>query len=216
MIAYCASTSTKKTLSALRASGWRLMLTPDILKKTKGNHPQLWPTGEAAPYALDNGAFGAFNRGAPFDSDSFRWAVARAGAGADWIAIPDSVGNAAATYKLAGEWVEFVKKHTRRPLFVVQDDMETKDVQRWVARGCGLFVGGSTHFKLNTMEKWASLAHDHGKRCHVGRVNSQKRIMLCAHAGADSFDGSSVAQFPSTLATLQRAVQFVNNQRSMF
>ena len=216
MIAYCASTATQKTLSALRASGWRLLLTPDILKKTKGKCPQLWPTGEPAPYALDNGAFGAYQRGVPFDSASFRWAVERVGSGADWIAIPDSVGNAAETYKLAGEWFEFVTKYTFHPLFVVQDEMQLKDVRRWVLRGCGLFVGGSTEFKLNTMEKWSRLAHDHGKRCHVGRVNSQKRIMLCAHAGVDSFDGSGVAQFPTKLARLQRALIFTNQQRSLF
>jgi len=216
MIAYCASTSTQKTLSALRASGWRLLLTPDILKKTKDKRPQLWPTGEPAPYALDNGAFGAYQRGVSFDSDAFRWAVARVGSSADWVAIPDSVGNAVLTYKLAGEWFEYVKKYTRRPLFVVQDDMKSNDVRRWVSRGCGLFVGGSTEFKLKTMGKWSRLAHDYGNICHVGRVNSQKRIILCAHAGADSFDGSSVAQFPSTLPLLNKAVQFTNQQRSLF
>ena len=212
MIAYCASTSTKTTLSALQAARWRLLMTPDILKRTKDNQPQRWPNGATAPYALDNGAYGAFNRGRPFNGEAFKWAVERVGRGADWVAIPDAVGNATDTFKLAAHWFKFVTGHTQKPLFVVQDGMAAADVAQWCVRGCGLFIGGTTEYKLKTMAQWARLAHRHGQICHVGRVNTQKRIILCGHAGVDSFDGSGVAQFPNKLTLLDRALVFTDKQ----
>jgi hypothetical protein len=40
---------------------------------------------------------------------------------------------------------------------------------------------------------------------HVGRVNTARRIRLCAEAGADSFDGTSVTMFSCTLPLLESA-----------
>jgi len=69
----------------------------------------------------------------------------------------------------------------------------------------GIFVGGDTRWKLATMAQWARLAHAHGAICHVGRVNSARRIHLCAAAGIDSFDGSGVSRLASALPPLDLA-----------
>jgi len=42
---------------------------------------------------------------------------------------------------------------------------------------------------------------------HVGRVNTARRIRLCAEAGADSFDGTSVSRYAQTLPLLESARQ---------
>ncbi len=45
------------------------------------------------------------------------------------------------------------------------------------------------------MGDWAELARERGAICHVGRVNSARRIHLCASAGVTSFDGSGVSRY---------------------
>ena len=78
MIGYASRTGTRRNLDALRRAGWRLMVS------ARG---PLRP--ERFGYALDNGAWTAFQRGEPFDVPAFDRAVALLGPGADWIVLPD-------------------------------------------------------------------------------------------------------------------------------
>jgi hypothetical protein len=55
------------------------------------------------------------------------------------------------------------------------------------------------------MGRWARLAHSRGSICHVGRVNSARRVRLCMAAGVDSFDGSGVSRFATALPSVDRA-----------
>ena len=89
---YASRTGTRTTLDRLRAHGWRLLMSPVTLKDCKGKQAQRWADGTAAPYALDNGAWTAHQRGRPFDSDAFMWAFECIGAAADWVVAPDIVG----------------------------------------------------------------------------------------------------------------------------
>jgi hypothetical protein len=59
---------------------------------------------------------------------------------------------------------------------------------------------------------WGRLARECGAYLHVGRVNSARRISLCALAGADSFDGTSVTRFACTAQELDHA----RNQLALF
>jgi hypothetical protein len=52
---------------------------------------------------------------------------------------------------------------------------------------------------------WGSLARRRNCYLHVGRVNSQRRIAICAAAGADSFDGTSVTRYAVTMRPLDAA-----------
>jgi hypothetical protein len=71
----------------------------------------------------------------------------------------------------------------------------------------GIFVGGSTDWKLATMRQWGALARECRTYCHVGRVNTVRRIRMCQDAGVDSFDGTSASRFALTLPRLDDAVK---------
>lgn len=57
-----------------------------------------------------------------------------------------------------------------------------------------------------TMHRWSALAHSLGSWCHVGRVNTQRRLRLCQMAGADSFDGSGPSRFELCLQRMERGL----------
>jgi hypothetical protein len=71
----------------------------------------------------------------------------------------------------------------------------------------GIFLGGSTEWKLATMYDWGLLACAARRWYHIGRVNTRRRIRLAAEAGADSFDGTSASRYSDTLPLLEAARQ---------
>lgn len=84
--------------------------------------------------------------------------------------------------------------------------MKVADVRPHLGADVGVFVGGSTAWKLSTMAVWADLARERGTWCHVARVNSPLRIRKCALAGATSFDGSNASRYAVNQPRLGRAV----------
>lgn len=193
MIAYASRTGTRRNLAALRRAGWRLMVSARGVLRSEG-----------FPYALDNGAWTAFVKGEPFDADAFRRALDLLGAGADWAVLPDIVEGGLRSLEFSMSW----RAQLGDPcpwLLAVQDGMEVADVRPLVGARLGIFVGGSTAWKVATAGTWGQLAHDAGCWLHVGRVNSARRIRVCAAAGADSFDGSSVSRYAETLPLLDAA-----------
>jgi hypothetical protein len=90
-------------------------------------------------------------------------------------------------------------------MIAVQNGIVPAHVRDLVGPRVGVFVGGDTEWKLATMAGWASFARARGALCHVGRVNSARRIRLCAAAGVDSFDGSGVSRFATALPPLDLA-----------
>jgi hypothetical protein len=202
MIAYASRTGTRRNLDALRGAGWRLMVSARGVLRTEG-----------FPYALDNGAWTAFQKGEPFDVAAFERAVKLLGADADWIVLPDIVMGGLESLELSLRWLRKLRRRValrgRRFLIAVQNGMEevAKRIARWLGPSVGIFVGGDTVWKLSTMGAWSRLAHDHGAICHVGRVNTARRIHACEAAGVDSFDGSSASRFCVTLRPLELARQ---------
>lgn len=198
MIAYASRTGTRRNLAALHAAGWRLMISARGALRTEGFR-----------YALDNGAWTSFQRGEPFRAAAFELALLRVGADADWIVLPDIVMGGLPSLRFSRLWLE--KLRHRRSLrdqtflIAVQNGMKPGHLRRLIGPRTGIFVGGDTAWKLATMAMWARLAHAHGAICHVGRVNSARRIRLCAAAGVDSFDGSGVSRFASALPPLDLA-----------
>lgn len=183
MIPYASQTSGPNR-AAIEAAGWRQFVSPDT-RACNGA-----PT---TAYALDNGAWGSFMRGEPWREEPFTALVDALGELADFIVVPDKVEDRAATVELAKSWLPRLDGYRR--YLAVQDGMEWSDVERFVPDLAGIFVGGSTPWKLSTMGQWASRAHGVGLQLHVGRVNTVRRIRLCGDAGADSFDGSSVSRY---------------------
>ncbi|MDG9857934.1 hypothetical protein N5C93_29635 [Pseudomonas nitroreducens] len=94
--------------------------------------------------------------------------------------------------------------------------MTPDDVRDLLSPAVGIFLGGSTEWKLQTMEAWGVLARRRNCYFHVGRVNSARRIAMCSAAGASSFDGTSVTRFANTLPRLDAALSFAGEQKDLF
>lgn len=194
MIAYASRTGTRRNLDALRDAGWRLLVSARGVLRTEG----FW-------YALDNGAWTAHANGEPFDDAAFVRAVNYLGAGADFVVAPDIVCGGPASLALSLHWLPWLRPRCQRILVPVQDGMENDDIAPMLSAELGIFVGGSTEWKEATTGRWAALARKHGAWCHVGRVNTARRIAICLSAGADSFDGSNASRFSKSVPLLDGA-----------
>jgi len=204
MIPYCSSTGTRTTREKLVENNWR------VLWVASGHN---WDSKPVIPagYAIDNGAWSAWLNNRGFNESDFirclDFSVQYAGDTGlepDWVVLPDIVAGGMPSLEYSLRWANTVQPYTKKMLIAVQDGMTPADLRPYVCEEIGLFVGGSTPWKLKTIMAWGALAKD---RCylHVGRVNSIKRISHCASAGAHSFDGTSVCRFPCTLDKLNRA-----------
>lgn len=160
---------------------------------------------EGFPYALDNGAWSAFTQGRPFDDSAFVRALRLMGAHADWTVIPDIVAGGAASLDLSLRWMRVVLDESPMGMIAVQDGMAPADVSTFIGARVGIFVGGSTAWKLSTMAAWSALARSKEAWCHIGRVNSARRIGQVIACGAHSFDGTSATKFAVTIPKLTHA-----------
>lgn len=194
MIAYASRTGTRRNLDALRAADWRLLVSAKGCLRSEGFR-----------YALDNGAWTAFRRGQPFDELAFVRALRKLGGEADWTVLPDVVAGGARSLELSLRWMRAVLDESPRALLAVQDGMEPADVRGLLGPRVGLFVGGSTEWKLRTMSAWCALAREAGCWAHVARVNTRRRILSCSASGATSFDGSGPSRYAVTTRPLDNA-----------
>lgn len=193
MIAYASRTGTRRNLAALREAGWRILVSARGVLRNEGFR-----------YALDNGAWTAFTQGEPFDVAAFEKALDLMGAEADWVASPDIVGGGMRSLELSESWLPRLID-ARLVLIPVQDGLTASDVRPLLGNRVGIFLGGSTEWKLATMREWGELAREVGCYYHVARVNTRRRIEMCSEAGATSFDGSSASRFAASLPRLERA-----------
>lgn len=169
-------------------------------------------------WALDNGAFSCFNRGEDFCEYKFLMALDKININnePDFIVIPDIVAGGYDSFDFSLSWIKRIRYHgdgngISIPLyFAVQDGMLKEDVdgilkrQRFGIRVDGLFVGGSIPWKERTGEQWVDLAHKHKKKCHIGRVGTERRLLWAKRIGADSIDSTSFTRndFRTTLEKL--------------
>jgi hypothetical protein len=166
-----------------------------------------WHDGTAAPYAIDNGAWGAYASNREWDAGAFLDLAAELGEGADWVAIPDIVAGGLESLRRSEEW----KNHLRyllpetRLLLPVQDGMAPLDVASLIDDNTGIFLGGSTEWKLDTLPSWGEWCEERDVYFHVARVNTVNRIEKCANAKAQSFDGTNLSKYASNSERLQWA-----------
>ncbi len=194
LIAYASRTGTRRNLRALRAAGWRLLVSATGCLRSEGFR-----------YCLDNGAWTWHQRGLPFDGDRFLRAVDRMGEGADFVVLPDIVEGGLSSLELSLSWVS---RLSGLPLMLpVQDGMTVADVKPHIAPGIGIFVGGSTAWKEATIPIWAALGLSRGAPVHVGRVNTQRRLRLCKRRGVTSFDGSGPSKWAKCLDVMDRELR---------
>ena len=194
MTAYASRTGTRRNLIALRQAGWRLLISAAGVLRHEG-----------FPYALDNGAWSAYCQGRAFNDRAFLSALRQFGAEADWTTLPDIVAGGHASLALSLRWMRRVLDESPRALLAVQDGLAPDDVAPFLGERVGIFIGGSTAWKLRTLPQWAALGQRQGCWIHVGRVNTVRRIALCNVVGATSFDGSSASRYSITLRRLDLA-----------
>jgi len=142
------------------------------------------------PYALDNGAFGAFSRGESFDQPRFmsllKWAQAK-DQDPMWVVVPDVVGQARQTLRRWADLAADLRDRFGYALaLAVQDGMTPDDVRHLDLAPDVIFVGGSTRWKWQTLPSWCTAF----PRVHVGRCNGPEPLYRCAALGVESCDGT--------------------------
>ena len=183
MIPYASQTSGPNR-RAIEAAGWRQFVSPDTAAKNGT------PT---TAYAIDNGAWGAFLRGQPWAEEPFLRLVDELGPRADFVVVPDVVGDRQRTLDLADPWLVRLVGIPR--YLALQDGMTWADVDPFVPELAGVSLGGSFDWKWETLAYWGAGARERDLRLHVLRVNSARCIRRCFDAGAASFDGSQVSRY---------------------
>jgi hypothetical protein len=142
------------------------------------------------PYALDNGAFSAWDqddnvwREDLWDVEAWRkmirWAQAQAQQ-PRWAIVPDWIGSGERTID---RWYQFEKEVPFEKALAVQDGMsvaQARDINPDV-----ICVGGTTEWKWATVEMWAKSF----PRVHVLRVNSPQKLAYLDQLGIESCDGT--------------------------
>jgi len=197
MICYASRTGTRRNLAALRSAGWGLLVS----------RTGVWRTEGFARYVLDNGAWSDFQAGRSFDAEAFERLLDQLGSGADWVVLPDIVGGGLRSLELSLRWSNRVLSVCDQVLIAVQDGMETTDLAHVVGRKVGIFLGGSTAWKLANMALWGAFCRTQAVHYHVARVNTERRMWMAVAAGADSVDGSSGSRYAVTIPMLTRAAK---------
>ena len=155
--------------------GW--LISPDGWRK-----PPSW-----MPYALDNGAYGAWVNDREWDADAFLNLIEKSNYAhkPSWVVVPDVVTDKDATIIRWHEWMPQLKNRLQGVgfAFAVQDGMTPNDVPN---EADVVFVGGSTDWKWRHLRSWT----DNFPRVHVGRVNSERLLWMAHEAGAESCDGT--------------------------
>lgn len=146
-----------------------------------------WPW---LPYALDNGAFAAWDSKTNFwnemswNVNAWRrlifWAEAQPTPPL-WAIIPDVPGNSKATLD---RWKIFKNDVPFPKALAVQDGMTVADAQ--ALKPDVVCVGGTTEWKWATVEMWAR----EFPRVHLLRCNSPEKLSYLEQLGVESCDGT--------------------------
>lgn len=225
MIPYASALPNKECLEMLDRyyDKWRFLLSPASVRSvSKKREHLLYNRG----YAIDNGVYSDYVRNKKWDENSFLKLLDRFSEHCDWIVIPDSIGDWEATLSLFMIWVNKLFYYHRPLMLVAQDGAEknnyreikgiTKNSSRIIEGGIGIFIGGSTEWKLSHSRKIAQICRENNSRCHIGRVNSSKRVQLCYSWGATSFDGSGMSRFRETSRVVSKEVAYQEKQPRLF
>lgn len=198
MICYASRTGTRRNLNALRTHGWGLLVS----------RAGVWRTEGFERICGDNGAWADFQAGRPFDEDAYErfldW-LSTQPVVADWLVLPDIVAGGLESLALSIRYINRCRSLAPLVLIAVQDGMEPDDLAALVGPTVGIFLGGSTDWKLARMIEWGAFCAERRIYYHVARVNSIKRMSLAIAAGAHSIDGSSGSRFAITVPGLTYA-----------
>lgn len=158
-------------------------------------------------YILDNGAF------CGWDEHKFYKTIKRLvdiNINPYFISIPDVVGDREKSLARSEEHIDQIPDIFRK-YFVVQDGMTKTDIFRFLQKSDGLFVGGTKIWKWRNAHWIIDLAHNYGKKCHIGRVGTIIDYTRAYNLGADSVDGSG----PSRNNRMDIPISFIRSISSI-
>lgn len=147
---------------------------------------------------IDNGAYGAWAHGEPWNETAFYKFVDRAmasQANIRGVVCPDIVCGGRSSLKHSED---HIRRLVGLPVYLaVQPGITTADVVQHLKYNpghSGIFVGGGddVSWKWRTLPQWVELAHKNGLKCHAGRVGTVKGYMKADTLGVDSVDGSNL------------------------
>lgn len=149
------------------------------------------------PWFYDNGAFRDWQAGRDYNGVRWirdQWRIRDRGLAPDFIVVPDLV--AQGVESLA--WSALHRRDVAEgsPAYLaVQDGMTPDDVRAALERSAlddlpyaGLFVGGTSAWKLATSATWRDLATALRLSLHVGRCGTPTKVRWARDLGADSID----------------------------
>lgn len=193
---YASRTGTRRNLAALRAAGWGLFVSAAGVHRHEGFN--FW---------IECAAWTWFMRGLPFQVEPYMRLLGSHGRDplCEAIVAPDIVCGGLASLKLSLSWLDRLLEYGPRVYLPVQPGIDPADVEAVIGPRVGVFVGGDSGWKEATAAFWSRLAHERGALCHVGRVNSARRLAICQRAGVDSIDGSGPSRFEKHLYEMEAA-----------
>lgn len=166
----------------LRRHGWGRMWV------TKG--PYFEYDGE--PFGVDNGAFGAWNSGKPWDESAFlRRVDSTVAKGRDpYLSVaPDIVAGGLKSLDFSVSWRPRLPEQMRWYL-AVQDGMTPDDVAPVIDMFSGVFLGGTDAFK-KTVRTWRAWTRERGLPLHWARCGTARKLREAIDVGVDSVDSAT-------------------------
>lgn len=147
------------------------------------------------PYALDNGAFSAWDRtDNSFDESKWSehawkclivWAASQSQKPM-WAIVPDRPGDARQTIERWSMYAGIVKENGIPLAIAVQDGMTAEMVKRLKPTADVIAVGGSTEWKWHSVEMWSR----EFQRVHLLRCNMPTKLDYLEQLGIESCDGT--------------------------
>jgi hypothetical protein len=168
----------------------------------------VWRTEGFSRWVSDNGAWADFQAGRAFNEDEYERFLAWAASQAivpDWLVLPDIVAGGIASLALSRRYLNRCLALAPMVLIAVQDGIAINDLVPFVGSKVGIFLGGTTEWKLAMMMEWGEFCAEYRVHYHVARVNTVRRMYQAIAAGADSIDGSSASRFAVSLPKLSSA-----------
>ncbi|MCJ2022126.1 hypothetical protein MKK84_32790 [Methylobacterium sp. E-065] len=210
MMCWASRTGTRRNLDALGRHGWGLLISrAGVWRVEEWTCPA---TGERIRFRIvaDNGAWSDFQTGQEFDEEAFeRFLIWLSGLSRppEWLVLPDMVAGGLRSLELSTRYLNRCLSVAPLVLIAVQDGMEHADLAPLVGPNVGIFLGGSTEWKLARMADWGAFCRERGCHYHVARVNTVRRIRMAHAAAADSIDGTSATRFAVTLPMIDAAAR---------
>lgn len=152
--------------------------------------------GDDYLWGADNGCFSAPHL---YSDDKYLgWLSKQPGERCLFATAPDILADHAGTVERSLPLLPRLRSLGYKPAFVAQNGWKAGTTP-WPEFDV-LFIGGTDTFKLGIAADAIAWAHYYGKRVHMGRVNSFRRLRLAAALGCDSADGTYLKFGPDTNA----------------